>query len=107
MFRIGDEVIVTKNEYSITTMGSIGKVVKTNDYHSLVHFTHITSQRYGKYDHGQPDDHYFIPNEHLAPYKLVDPQLAVITKIKEMEARRIKLKKAKAKKADDVVAPYF
>ena len=107
MFKVGDEVFINKHEYDITTKGSIGKIIKTNAIDSLVHFTYIASNMYGENDNGQPEDHYFISNIHLTILKAADPQLAVIAKIKEMEARRIKMRKAKVKSNDVPIAPYF
>ena len=107
MFKVGDEVIINNDEYSITRRGSMGKIVKVNDYQALVHFTILTSNHYGDHDHGQQDDHYFIPIMDLTLTKVADPQASVIAKIKEMEARRIKLKKTKVKSNDVPIAPYF
>jgi hypothetical protein len=109
MFKVGDEVIVIGEDYGITTKGSVGVVMEVNTYTNLavVFFTTLTSGRYGHHDYGKPNDHYFININDLGLTNPVNPHLAVIAKIKEMEARRIKLKKAKVRKTDDVVAPYF
>ena len=105
MFKIGDEVIVIGEEYGITTKGSVGVVmeVHTRTNQAVVFFTTLTSGRYGHHDYGQPSDHYYISINDLGLTNPVNPQLAVIAKIKEMEARRIKLKKAKVK---NVISPF-
>jgi hypothetical protein len=118
MFKVGDEVIVTGDSYGITTEGSVGVVIEINTRTDqvLVFFTTLTSGMYGQHDYGQPSDHYYINIDDLGLTSPVNPQLAVIAKIKEMEARRIKmrqahqgklLKKAKVKSNDVPVAPYF
>ena len=107
MFKVGDEVIVTSDSYGITTEGSVGKVIKVNPYGLLIHFTLLTSGEYGKHDFGQPMNCYSINLSDVQLLHPVNPHLAVIAKIKEMEARRMKLKKTKVKKSYDVVAPYF
>jgi hypothetical protein len=109
MFKVGDEVIVIGDSYGITTEGSVGVVmeVNTRSNQALVFFTTLTSGMYGQHDWGKPNDHYYISINDLGLTRPVSPQLAVIAKIKEMEARRIKLKKAKVKSNDVPIAPYF
>jgi hypothetical protein len=117
MFKVGDEVIVDNDEYGITTKGSIGIVQRVRDDNQLlVFFTTLTSGRYGHHDRGHPADTYWVSAQDLLLKKPVNPQQAVLAKIKEMEARRIKmrqthqgksLKKAKVKSNDVPIAPYF
>ena len=109
MFKIGDEVIVISEEYGITTKGSVGVVMEINTRTDqvLVFFTTLTSGRYGHHEWGKPNDHYYISIDDLGLTNPVNPQLAVIAKIKEMEARHVKLKKAKVKSNNVPIAPYF
>jgi hypothetical protein len=93
MFKVGDEVyVVDGGRYSITTTGSQGKVVEVISPNSIkVDFTYLSSRH-------TTQSRVFIIDAldlELVTPAVVVPHQAVINKIKEMEARRVKGKKKK------------
>ena len=98
MFNVGDEVMITTGIYGITSKGSLGTVVKVTDDLVLVEFTYIASGLYGRQEGNLPEDHFWVRQHHCGLVAPTNPQQAVLAKIKEMEARRIKGKVLKQKK---------
>jgi hypothetical protein len=95
MFKVGDKVeVVDGSRYSITTTGSLGKVIKViSPYTIQVDFTYLASPN------SCPSNVFIIDASDLdiVTPAVVVPHQAVINKIKEMEARRVKGKVAKKK----------
>ena len=88
MFNVGDEVAVIEgSRYSVTTTGSRGKVVEViSPYNIRIDFTYLASRP-------TTQSRVFIIDALdlvLVTPVVVDPHQAVINKIKEMEARRVK-----------------
>ena len=88
MFNVGDEVeVIEGSSYSITTTGSRGKVVEViSPYNIRIDFTYLASRN------SSPSNIFIIDAMDLVLVTpaVVVPHQAVINKIKEMEARRVK-----------------
>ena len=91
--------MITGGGYAITSYGSLGTVVQAVDSldRVMVKFTYIESGEYGQHDYGLSPDHYWIKTRNCILEKNTNSQQAVLDKIKEMEARRVKGKVLKKK----------